>query len=134
VQNTPVNIVIVEDDAAVRDAVRHRLSLIPEVAVGGEFSEAATALEVLPALQPDIVILDIALKGGNGLGLLKRIHAEQPSTKVLVFSNHAEPAYRRKFLSSGAYAFFDKSFDLDLLCNTIRSFLQPGFEDTQRGR
>jgi DNA-binding NarL/FixJ family response regulator len=132
--STPVTIVVIDDNAAVREALRHRLTMIPEVEIGGEFSEAATALQALRALPPDIVILDVALESSNGLGLLKTIRAEQPSTKVLVFSNHAEPAYRRKFLSSGAYAFFDKSFDLDLLCNTIRTFLQAGFEDAQLRR
>jgi DNA-binding NarL/FixJ family response regulator len=123
-RNTPLTIVIVDDSEAVRETLRRRLAALPGVTVSGEFDEAQAALDAVRVLRPEAMILDIELKRGNGLALLKEVHKELPDTKVLVFSNHAEPVFRRRFLDSGTYAFFDKSFELDGLCEAIRCLLE----------
>jgi len=120
---TPLTIVIVDHSQTVRETLRRRLSALPGITVSGEFEEAASALDGVRALQPEVIIVDVGLKTTSGLTFLKRIKEEAPSTLVLVFSNHAEPVFRRRFLSNGAHAFFDKSFELDQLCETIRSLL-----------
>lgn len=115
-----MSVLIVEDSAAVRNALRQMLSNMEGVEVVGEFESPAPAIESIRANPPDVVLLDIALTNGSGLEVLRAVTKDHPRVKVIVFSNFAESVYRKRCLDAGAYAFYDKKCDLHTLRQTLQ--------------
>ena len=79
-----------------------------------------TALRLAQALQPDIVLLDLAMPRVNGLEALRRIKAERPATTVIIVTVHAEDAYRQAAADGGADAFLLKKTLVAVLLPTIQ--------------
>jgi len=111
VDESKLRVVIVEDSAIIRARLSESLSEIRNLAIVGQADSEADALTLLRAGQWDAVILDLQLKEGTGLGVLKKLGAQDrpPHSKVIVFTNYAFPQYRDRSLSLGADYFFDKS-------------------------
>ena len=108
---------IVEDSPVIRENLIATLEELVPLEVVGTAEDEATALDWL--LQPqqavDLVIIDIFLKGGSGLGVLRGAGALSPAAKLVVLSNYATTDMRRKCLALGAHRVFDKSNDIDAL-------------------
>ena len=111
VDESKLRVVIVEDSAIIRARLSESLSEIRNLAIVGQADSEAEALALLRAGHWDAVILDLQLKEGTGLGVLKKLAAQDrpPHAKVIVFTNYAFPQYRDRSLSLGADYFFDKS-------------------------
>ena len=111
----PLKTYIVEDSPVIRENLIATLEELVPLVVVGTAEDEATALEWL--LQPqqtvDLVIIDIFLKGGSGLGVLRGAGAMSPAAKLVVLSNYATADMRRKCLALGAHRVFDKSTDID---------------------
>ena len=71
------------------------------------------AIDGVAELLPDVLILDMAMPGGNGYNVLQAIKQRQSAPLIIVLTNH--PAYRQKSLAAGADYFFDKSAEFDQL-------------------
>ena len=113
----PLKTYIVEDSPVIRENLIATLEeLVPREVVGTAEDEA-TALQWLlrPQHEVDLVIIDIFLKGGSGLGVLRGASAMSPAAKLVVLSNYATADMRRKCLEMGANRVFDKSNDIDAL-------------------
>jgi DNA-binding NarL/FixJ family response regulator len=108
-----VRVVIVDDSATVRDRLAILLTDVSNVEIIGEARDAAEALHVIPDLQPDVVILDIRLPAGSGIGVLRTMRREQQIPKFIVLTNYPYMQYRRTCLEAGASYFFDKSSEFD---------------------
>ena len=107
-----LRVVIVEDSAIIRARLaRKRFRRSATSPIVGQADSEGEALALLRAGQWDAVILDLQLKEGTGLGVLKKLAAQDrpPHAKVIVFTNYAFPQYRDRSLSLGADYFFDKS-------------------------
>jgi DNA-binding NarL/FixJ family response regulator len=87
------------------------------VQVVGTAEDESTAVRWLtgPGNEADLVIVDIFLKGGSGLGVLREASALALRHKLVVLSNYATPDMRRKCLELGADRVFDKSNEIDAL-------------------
>lgn len=107
------SVYIVDDSVFVRGRIIAQLNALKEVIVAGMAEEAGTALADIRRIKPDAVILDIRLRSGSGLDLLKSIKSERPETMVIMLTNYTLPAYKRECMSLGADYFFDKSNDFD---------------------
>jgi two-component system OmpR family response regulator len=81
------------------------------------------ALAGIRELQPDVIVLDIQLRQGNGLNVLRRLQRMplQRRPVVIVFSNHAESDFRRRAVADGARYFLDKAADFDHLTEVLES-------------
>ena len=108
---------IVEDSAVIRDNLIATLQELTAVEVVGfaEDEYAATAWLCDPGNAARLVIVDIFLKHGSGLGVLKAAVTLGRPRKWVVFSNYATPAMRSKCLALGADRVFDKSGELEEL-------------------
>ena len=106
-----LRVVIVEDSAIIRARLSELLAEIPNVEIVGQVETEADALAVLRQQRWDAAVLDLQLKQGTGLGVLKALGAaaRPPNAKIIVFTNYAFPQYRDRSLSLGADYFFDKS-------------------------
>jgi DNA-binding NarL/FixJ family response regulator len=108
---------IVEDSPVIRDSLIATLEELAPVQVVGVAEDEGTAVRWLAQAgdQADLVIVDIFLKGGSGLGVLRAAQAQPCSGKLVVLSNYATPDMRRACEALGADRVFDKSNDIDAL-------------------
>ena len=113
----PLKTYIVEDSPVIRENLIATLEELGPVQVVGTAEDEATAVHWLAEAnrQVDLVIVDIFLKGGSGLGLLRAAQALPHRHKLVVLSNYATPDIRRKCLELGADQVFDKSNEIDAL-------------------
>jgi DNA-binding NarL/FixJ family response regulator len=116
-------IFIVDDHPVVRKGLIEFLNLEEDLVTCGESASAEEALESLPALKPDLVILDLSLKGTSGLELLKDIRIRHPDLPVLVLSMHEESLYAERVLRAGARGYIMKQEALPELKIAIRRVL-----------
>jgi DNA-binding NarL/FixJ family response regulator len=108
-----VNTFIVEDSPIILDNLVAALEELSPVKVVGSAPDEATALRWLSGNACDLVIIDIFLKAGSGLGVLRG--AAQGAAKRVVLTNYATADMRAKCAALGAHRVFDKSTELDEL-------------------
>lgn len=108
---------IVEDSPVILDSLIAMLEEMVPVKVIGSADNEATAVAWLtePSHQYDLVIIDIFLKRGSGLGVLKALTDQKEQGRLVVLSNYATPDMRRTCLQLGADRVFDKSNEIDAL-------------------
>ncbi|HEY9282753.1 MAG TPA: response regulator transcription factor [Pyrinomonadaceae bacterium] len=117
-------IFIADDSDPVRERLTALLSDIEGAEVVGQAKNAAEAIEGVRSLNPDLVILDIQMPGGNGIDVLKAIKRGPSPPLVMMLTNHAYPQYRKKCMALGADFFLDKSKDLERLAAICASMVQ----------
>lgn len=115
--------VIVDDHPAIRDGLIHRLSGYPEFTVCGEAADLPEALQVIAATAPDVAVIDIGLKQGDGLDLVKRLKARDCAAKLLVWSLQSDTVYAERALRAGAVGYIRKDEATDAIVEAIRSVL-----------
>ena len=110
---------IVEDSPVIRENLIATLEEMVPVEVIGTAEDESSAAQWLTRTDNacDLVIIDIFLKSGSGLGVLQAARGAQPARKLVVLSNYATPDMRRKCLQLGADKVFDKSNEIDGLIN-----------------
>ncbi|SFB04617.1 Response regulator receiver domain-containing protein [Collimonas sp. OK607] len=126
----PLRIFLVEDSVAVRDLMIDTLKEIPGVIFAGFAEEEADALKKIDAESFDVLILDIELKQGNGMSLLRTLaesHKPLNSLKI-IFSNNVSNAFRRAGEQYGVRFFFDKSSEFTKLRDLLAA-LGTGLPD-----
>lgn len=114
----PLRTYIVEDSQVIRENLIATLEELVPVAVVGTAEDESSAVQWLTHpgnANVDLVIVDIFLKSGSGLGVLKVAHTLPQKHNVVVLSNYATPDIRRKCLELGADKVFDKSNEIDAL-------------------
>jgi DNA-binding NarL/FixJ family response regulator len=106
-----VKVYLVEDSPVLRDRVLESIAEDEHVAVVGYADTEEAALAGIASATPDAIILDIQLKRGSGLNVLRRLATLglPHLPKVIVLTNYAEPEYRRRATAAGCDFFFDKS-------------------------
>lgn len=121
-----LSVVIVEDSAPVRRRLRALLAENEGVRVVGEATDGTEGLELLSALEPDAVVLDLGLPEMNGFELLRRVResGRQERPTLFVLTNHADRVSRRRALRSGADYFFDKADELDALLAALDELVE----------
>lgn len=118
-----LRIALADDHAIVRVGFRRLLELEPGLRVVAEFGDIGSAAAQLLAPDPaalDVLILDLSMPGGNGLDLLRRLHAERPALRVLVVSMHDGAALVAQCLRAGAAGFVPKSSDPQAVVEAVQ--------------
>ena len=113
----PLKTYIIEDSPVIRENLIATLEELVPIHVVGTAEDEATAMLWLaqPDHPVDLVIVDIFLKGGSGLGVLRAAQALPQRRRMVVLSNYATQEMRRKCIELGADQVFDKSHELDAL-------------------
>ncbi|GGF18537.1 DNA-binding response regulator [Aliidongia dinghuensis] len=115
-----MKVLIVDDHAVVRSGLQRLFQGEPDIEPL-EATDAIEALAVFAAEQPDVVIIDINLPGMGGLDLLRRLVAERPTVRALIFSMHAEPIYATEALRVGALGYVSKIAPSNEILDAVRS-------------
>jgi DNA-binding NarL/FixJ family response regulator len=119
----PARVLIVDDHPAVREALAIRISTQRDLEVCGEAADMAEALRLIAATDPDVAVIDIALKDGNGIDLIKRIKDRNDRVRMLVWSMYGEDLYAERALRAGALGYLNKEHATDEIVNAIRQVL-----------
>ena len=114
-----ISILLVEDSLVLRRRLRDILEDIGRFRIVGEFDTAQEAIAAIGAEPPEVVLLDIKLRLGNGIEVLRHIRQHAPDAKVIVFSQHDDPGYREQFEQAGATFFFNKTHETSQLVATL---------------
>jgi DNA-binding NarL/FixJ family response regulator len=116
-------ILIVDDHPAVREALVLRIGRQSDLEVCGEAADTTEALRLVAETQPDVAVVDISLKTGNGIDLIKRIKKRNDHVRILVWSMHSETLYAERALRSGALGYINKEQATDKIVEAIRQAL-----------
>lgn len=116
----PIRVMIVDDHPLVRDGLRTHISRQADLEVCGEAESEPAALQLLDSVQPDVVVVDISLKEGSGIDLIKQMAGHDQSPQMLVFSMYDEDIYAERALRAGARGFVNKQEDPQRLVEAIR--------------
>jgi DNA-binding NarL/FixJ family response regulator len=103
-----VKIMIVDDHPLVRTGFRQLIESEPDLSVCYEAANMAQAIHVINNSKPDLAIVDLSLPDGNGLELIKRIHARYHDLPILVSSMHDEDLFAERALRAGAKGYINK--------------------------
>lgn len=117
----PTRVVIADDHTLVRAGIRALVEKLPGVQVVAEASDGRDALRMVKTHRPDLVLMDIAMDGLNGLEAARRIAQEFPRTGVLILSMHAGEEYVLQALRAGAVGYLLKGADLAELALAINA-------------
>jgi len=111
-----IRILLADDHAMVRQGFRMILAAQPDMEIVGEAGNGREAVALAGELQPDVVVMDVAMPELNGIEATRRITAESPRTRVLALSMYKDSVYVREILRAGARGFLLKdAIDRDLL-------------------
>ena len=114
-----IKIILVEDSLVVRKRLREILGDIGAFRILGEFDTAQDAIAGITSEHPDALLLDIKLRAGNGIEVLRYVRQHIPTVKVIVFSQHDDAGYREQFAQAGAQFFFNKTHETEQLVSTL---------------
>ncbi len=116
-----IAILIVEDQALVREGIATLLKFAPDLRVAAETGTAASALELVETLRPDLVLLDLRLPDRSGLVVLEALQARGDATPVIVLTTFEDPAAMLAASRLGARGFLLKSVSFEQLTTAIRA-------------
>jgi DNA-binding NarL/FixJ family response regulator len=123
-QGATIRVVLADDHALVRAGMRSLLGAMAQVHVVGEASSGEEAIELAARENPDVVLMDIAMKGMNGLEAAARMRERHPSVRVVILSMHAGEEYVLQALRAGAVGFLLKDAATGELELALRSVMR----------
>lgn len=104
----PISILLADDHTLVREGIRALVEKLPTMKVVGEAKDGREALRLVKEHKPDLILMDIAMPGLNGLEATARISKEVPSVRVIILSMYANEEYVREAINAGAAGYLVK--------------------------
>lgn len=121
-----IRVLLVDDHVIVRNGVRLMLGEVDDIVVEGEADCAQRALGLIREKEFDVVLLDIAMPGKNGLDLLKTIRSEKPKLATIILSTYSEEVYAMRAFKLGAAGYLTKDSPADVLIAAVRKAAKGG--------
>lgn len=121
-----IRLALVDDHQLVRDGLKALLSAVSDFEVVGEASDGRQAVELARKTDVDVIILDIAMSGLNGLEAAKRITANDSDARIIILSMHDNEEYIVRAVQNGVRGYLVKSAVPDELENAIRVVVNGG--------
>jgi DNA-binding NarL/FixJ family response regulator len=104
----PIRVVLADDHTLVRAGIRALLEKLPEVKVVGEAGDGREVLDLVKAQRPDVVLMDIAMPGLNGLEAAERMAGNFPDVRIIILSMHNNEEYVLRSIKAGASGYLLK--------------------------
>jgi two-component system response regulator DevR len=122
----PVRVFLVDDHEVVRRGVAEVLEDDPAITVAGEAGSVAEALVRVPAVRPDVVVVDMRLPDGDGAALCSELRARMPGLRCLVLTSYSEQDARDAAVQAGASGFLLKQVRGPALVSAVRKVADGG--------
>ena len=119
--NSPVKLMIVDDHAVVRDGLRAVLSAMDDLVVVAEASHGDEAIERARAAAPEVILMDIGMKGANGIEVTRRLLDDDPERAVLMLTMHDGVEHAQRALQAGARGYVLKDSPASEIIGAIRT-------------
>jgi DNA-binding NarL/FixJ family response regulator len=119
-----MRLLIADDSEILRSRLVDLLSEVEGVKLVGEVRESNETIEAVGRLNPDIVILDIRMPGGDGILALEEIKRKPKPPIVIMFTNHPYLQYRKRCMDAGADFFFYKSTEFEALLALLKKLVR----------
>lgn len=116
-----IKVMVVDDHTIVRDGICALLALVKDIDVIGEASNGSEALKMVKNLEPDVVLMDIAMPNMGGLEATRQICKESPKTKIIALTQHDDKEFVFPVIEAGASGFISKIAASSDLVSGIRS-------------
>jgi DNA-binding NarL/FixJ family response regulator len=117
-------VLLVDDHPILRKGLAQMINLEQDLMVCGEAEDAGKAFELVGTLQPDVAVVDISLKTGNGIELVKNVKARYPELPILVLSMHDESLYAERALRAGSLGYIMKEEATEQVLVAIRRVMK----------
>lgn len=118
---------MVDDHEIFRNGLRQLVDSESDMKVVGEAGDGESALQALPSISPDVIIMDIRMPGINGIETSQAILKQQPQSRILFFSLYDSPDYVAKALEMGASGYILKDTSNKIFLNAIRTVYNGKF-------
>ncbi len=115
-----IRVMIVDDHTILREGLRKLLHAEPEIEVVAEAHDGSSAIQVAQQQKPDVILLDLAMPGMNGLATAKKLRTLMPQIRVLILTVHQEEEYIYETLRAGAAGYVLKDAAAPELVDAIR--------------
>ena len=129
-ENGQIKVIIVDDQEVIREAFGMLLSSDATVDLVGSFADGETAIQMVPVLKPDVVIMDVKMPGINGIAAAQRIRENHPEVGIILLSAYDDSEYIREFLKDEPRG---KSYLLKHTLGTIDELIRT-IHDVASGR
>jgi DNA-binding NarL/FixJ family response regulator len=117
----PIRVLVVDDHRLLRDAIRTLLEDVPGIEWVGEAQDGAEAIDQVVRIRPDVVLMDLAMPGVDGLTATEFISRDHPAVRVLVLTSYADAMHMRAARDAGAWGFLSKDGDPATIVAGIRA-------------
>jgi DNA-binding NarL/FixJ family response regulator len=121
-----IRLLLIDSHPILRESFAFFISREADLEVCAQTGESCKALEQLSALNPQLVLLEIAMEGENGIGFIEKIHKQFPNVNILVFSHQDECIYAERALRAGAKGYIMKDALIEDVMGAIRKVGQGG--------
>lgn len=118
--DTPIRVLIADDQALVRGALVALLGLEHDIEVVAEVGRGDQVVEAVLAERPDVCVLDIEMPGIDGIEATARVRARSPEVRVLIVTTFGRPGFLRRALDAGASGFVVKDTPARQLADAVR--------------
>lgn len=115
-----IRVLLVDDHCIVREGIRALIAAEPEVEVVGEADNGRQAVQLARELAPDVVIMDISMRGLNGVEATRQIISASAGVKVLALSMHSDRSFVAQMLRAGASGYLQKGCSFEELMRGVR--------------
>ncbi len=113
-------VMLVDDEPLVRQRLALRLAAEPDLVVCGEAAGERQALKRIKAAKADLAVVDLDLRQGSGLNLIRQLRLRRPAMQIVVFSTRTQMAYVASAVAGGAHGYVAKHEDTDTLLEAVR--------------
>lgn len=121
---TTRRVFVVDDHPMIREGLAAQIANDPDLELCGEAEDVVAAVARVADAHPDLVIVDISLKSGNGIDLVKRLKAKDPALVILVWSMYPENLYAERALRAGARGYVNKGQPANQIMEAIRTVIE----------
>jgi len=121
-----IRIIIADDHLLLRQGLQVLIETEPDMVVVGQAESGESIVRLTVAEQPDVVVMDVSMPGGDGIGATARILRDCPTVRVVGLSRHSDPGYARRLFEAGAVGYVVKKTSVVELVKAIRVVFAGG--------
>lgn len=119
-----INLILVDDHKLLRDGLRNIIEQRSNMHIVGEASDGREAIKICSKLLPDVVIMDVAMPGLNGIEAARQIHKNFPEIKIIGLSMHSTKQFIQGMFKAGGFGYLLKDGDADELITAITTVME----------